>query len=239
MRGVFDDEESEHVSHGRDTELTLSTGMLLMLLFGLVLVCGFCFGLGYFVGHRGAETAVAPGQAPAGARASSQAGSSVPKPSATAAAAVPQPAPADDASQPGSGGAPQAPAAVSVPVVIPQAANSSTSTAPSNSQPQVRPALPAMTGAQQSVPANSAVPAQPANSGAAVPLMVQIAAVSHVEDAKVLSEALRKRGYTVTARREPADDLIHVRIGPFATREEANSWRMKLLNDGYNAMIQP
>jgi cell division septation protein DedD len=96
-----------------------------------------------------------------------------------------------------------------------------------------------MAGAQQSAPANSAIPVQPANSAAAVPLMVQIAAVSHVEDAKVLSDALRKRGYTVTARREPADDLIHVRIGPFATRDEANRWRMKLLNDGYNAMIQP
>jgi DedD protein len=69
--------------------------------------------------------------------------------------------------------------------------------------------------------------------------MVQIAAVSHVEDAKVLSDALRKRGYAVTARREPVDDLIHVRIGPFSTRDEANRWRLKLLNDGYNAMIQP
>jgi cell division septation protein DedD len=69
--------------------------------------------------------------------------------------------------------------------------------------------------------------------------MVQIAAVSHVEDAKVLSDALQRRGYVVNARREPADDLIHVRIGPFATRDEANRWRMKLLNDGYNAMIQP
>ena len=45
--------------------------------------------------------------------------------------------------------------------------------------------------------------------------MVQIAAVSNPEDASVLTNALRKRGYTVTARREPADGLIHVRIGPF------------------------
>jgi cell division septation protein DedD len=69
--------------------------------------------------------------------------------------------------------------------------------------------------------------------------MVQIAAVSHQEDADVLMGALRKRNYQVSARREPADNLIHVRIGPFNDRDEANRWRLKLLNDGYNAMIQP
>jgi cell division septation protein DedD len=69
--------------------------------------------------------------------------------------------------------------------------------------------------------------------------MVQIAAVTDVEDADVLVGALRKHGYAVTARREPADNLIHVRIGPFSTREDALRWRQKLLNDGYNAIVQP
>jgi cell division septation protein DedD len=71
----------------------------------------------------------------------------------------------------------------------------------------------------------------------AVGLWVQVAAVSHVEDAQVLTTALRKRGYTVTPRRE-FDNLIHVRIGPFSTSDEANRWRVKLLDDGYNAEIQ-
>jgi cell division septation protein DedD len=30
-----------------------------------------------------------------------------------------------------------------------------------------------------------------------------------------------------------------VRIGPFKTRDEAEIWRQKLLNDGYNAIVQP
>jgi cell division septation protein DedD len=68
--------------------------------------------------------------------------------------------------------------------------------------------------------------------------MVQIAAISNPEDAQVLTTALRKRGYLVTVRRDPADNLIHVRIGPFASQAEANNWRMKLLNDGYNAIVQ-
>jgi cell division septation protein DedD len=69
--------------------------------------------------------------------------------------------------------------------------------------------------------------------------MVQIAAVSNPEDANVLTNALRARGYTVNQRREPVDGMIHVRIGPFGSREEANHWRDKLLGDGYNAQVQP
>ena len=69
--------------------------------------------------------------------------------------------------------------------------------------------------------------------------VVQIAAVSNSADADVLETALRKRGYSVRARREPADGLIHVRIGPFNSHDEANRWRDKLLGDGYNAIVQP
>ncbi len=71
------------------------------------------------------------------------------------------------------------------------------------------------------------------------PLMVQIAAVSRQEDADVLVSALRTRGYGVVARHEAADGLIHVRIGPFNSRDLANRWRLKLLGDGYNAIVQP
>jgi cell division septation protein DedD len=70
-------------------------------------------------------------------------------------------------------------------------------------------------------------------------LMVQIAAVSHAEDASVLVAALRRRGYAVTARREPADSLIHVQVGPFANRNDANAMCQRLLGDGYNAIVQP
>jgi cell division septation protein DedD len=68
--------------------------------------------------------------------------------------------------------------------------------------------------------------------------MVQVAAVGQQEDADVLVSALRRRGYAVSARRAPLDGLIHVKIGPFKTETEAESWRQKLLNDGYNAEVQ-
>ena len=75
---------------------------------------------------------------------------------------------------------------------------------------QVKPALPAAANTPQARCARHVHPALPS-----VSLMVQIAAVSNPEDASVLTNALRKRGYTVTASREPSDGLIHVRIGPF------------------------
>jgi cell division septation protein DedD len=68
--------------------------------------------------------------------------------------------------------------------------------------------------------------------------MVQIAAVSHQEDAEVLVNALRKRGYAVSVSHDAADSLLHVRVGPFANLGEADKWRQKLLNDGYNAIVQ-
>jgi len=69
--------------------------------------------------------------------------------------------------------------------------------------------------------------------------MVQIAAVSHSEDAEVLVNALRKRGYAVTVRRDVADTLLHVQVGPFTNRSDANAMRQKLQNDGYNAVVAP
>ncbi len=68
--------------------------------------------------------------------------------------------------------------------------------------------------------------------------MVQIAAVSHFEDANVLVNALHNRGFAATAQHMP-DGLIHVRIGPFQTHGEANRMCMRLLGEGYNAMVQP
>jgi len=33
--------------------------------------------------------------------------------------------------------------------------------------------------------------------------------------------------------------LMHVAVGPFAARADAAAMRQKLLNDGYNAIVQP
>jgi cell division septation protein DedD len=40
-------------------------------------------------------------------------------------------------------------------------------------------------------------------------------------------------------RSESQDQLLHVQVGPFATRDEAKVMRTKLLGDGYNAILKP
>jgi cell division septation protein DedD len=245
MRGYFDDEEPEREERGRDTELTLGAGALLGIFFGLVLLCGLCFGLGYALGHRVSATAAAAAAHPAAQTAAPdqeplQASGSVPKPSANAQAPAPQPAPGSDAATPATGAGTNPVATQQGPAATGQAGMpaSSPASAPAQPQSQVRPAFPVT--ANTPLAGQAAAPnVHPALPEGAVPLMVQVAAVSHEEDADVLVGALRKRGYTVTARREPADGLIHVRIGPFATRDDANRMCRRLLDDGYNAIVQP
>ncbi len=69
-------------------------------------------------------------------------------------------------------------------------------------------------------------------------IMVQVAAISVPQDADILVEALKKRGYTAVVRNEPQDQLLHVQLGPFASRGEASAMRTKLLADGYNAVVK-
>jgi cell division septation protein DedD len=222
MHGVFDDseEEIEPVQPRRDRELTLGPAMLLAIFFGFALICGLCFGLGYSVGRRGAS-APAP-QPAANTQPQFQAGSSRPKPSAT---------PQANAAPPVSSAVVDLAASSAYPVAGPRSAEAASGPSSAIGQAQVRPALPPQQPAESRYVESASAP-----TGAPV---VQIAAVSHPEDADVLVNALRRRGYAVTARREAADNLIHVRIGPFGSRDEANRWRQKLLNDGYNAIVQP
>src|ERR1035438_4617841 len=87
MRGVFEDDDLD-IEQGRqrhETELTLTSTTLLAIFFGMVLLCGLFFGLGFAVGRYGPGESTAANQ-PSAASASpaSPAGSSRPKPSASA-----------------------------------------------------------------------------------------------------------------------------------------------------------
>lgn len=62
--------------------------------------------------------------------------------------------------------------------------------------------------------------------------------MSHQEDADLLLSALKKRGYNVAVRQEPQDKLLHVQLGPFATKKDADAMRQRLLADGYNAIVK-
>jgi cell division septation protein DedD len=68
--------------------------------------------------------------------------------------------------------------------------------------------------------------------------VVQIAAVSHQEDANLLVSTLKRRGYAVVVRNDPRDKLLHVQVGPFATRQDAEAMRQRLAGDGFNAIVK-
>jgi DedD protein len=84
----------------------------------------------------------------------------------------------------------------------------------------------------------SAQPVSESTTSASASTMVQIAAVTHQEDANILVGALRKRGYVVVVRNDPKDSLLHVQLGPFSSRDEARAMRARLLGDGYNAILK-
>jgi DedD protein len=242
MGGYFDEEEEPEAEKPRpEREVILSTGALVGLVVALLLVCGLCFAGGYVVGHHATErSAAANAPTPAPDQEPLQANDSIPKPSASEQTPAPAPQADDSPTNP----EPGSPAAGENPTTTTQSpGNSEPGGAPTGSPaaktpastPPVQPATPAA----RNTPPTQATPTVHTALPAATQWMVQIAAVANAEDANVLVVALRNHGYSVTAAREPADGLIHVRIGPFSSRDEANRWRDKLLGDGYNAVVQP
>jgi len=250
-RGAFDEEDDlDRRNSGPDAEFTLGAGTLVLVFGGLVVVCGIFFGLGYMAGRHGTVSPTAAQQV-TDVPTTPQAGSTQQKPSATtqapvAAPAQPtpeiasasQPAPTDSSGTAAAGANQISSAPNTKQTAMTQQEHPPLSVAVPAPAPRLRPPpepMPESSARQDESESQSQ--ARPASLQSNSGLWVQVAAVSHVEDAQVLTNALRKHGYVVTPRRE-SDNLIHVRIGPFGTRDEANRWSMKLLNDGYNAEVQ-
>jgi cell division septation protein DedD len=201
-----------------DREISLGTPTILILFFVLALAFAAVFGVGYSMGHKSAQTAVVPADPSSGIAVTSAS-----KPSAGAPGAIrvsDSPPPADD--PPAS--APPAETAT-VPLNPPPAA----------AKPAVEPADRVLAG--EKVP--SAAP-QPTtnNQQPTTSYVVQVAAVSSQDVADILLSSLQKKGYTVAVRHEPQDKLLHVQIGPFADKKEAEAMRQRVLADGFNAIVK-
>ncbi len=228
MRETIDDRALNEEEPRKDAEFTLGVFALAAISLGLILLCGVFFGLGYSMGKRGAGEPAITAQSATGPLIPSDA--SRPKPSASA--------------QPGGSAATSSePAVASTSVAASEdhqqalATSAPAAAEPIESKQAVRPAV-AQAAMTNDVPQTNTGRVTPALGPQAL-LTVQVAAVAQQQDADVLASALRKRGYVATAHRDAGDNLIHVRIGPFATREDAEKWRQRLLSDGYNAIIQP
>lgn len=241
MLGRMRDEEFEPEEPQQDTEITLGPAMILAIACGLVLLCALFFGLGYRAGKRNATprapiaTQTSTGQT---LTAPTEGALSKPGASGSMPAAVPQPvtASAPMQSMEGSGSSQPNPLTSYAPTNENPVVNAATTSAPApaSNPSSVRPALP-----NQPTAAPPGVTGASSGAAGGSSFMVQVAAVSHAEDANVLMNALRKRGYAVSARRVLTDNLIHVQVGPFGSRAEANGMSQRLLGDGYNAQVIP
>lgn len=203
----------------QEPEITLSTTSLLGLFLGLVLICGVFFGFGYSVGRHSAASAAI------NTTSSTEAADSGAQQSSGATPAATEDAPVEKLPAP------------SAPVTLPfvQTQGPTAPERPATPLPKAQPTPPSAPK-QPAKATATATHAQPAPAGHT---MVQVAAVVHQEDADVLLTALRRRGFGAVVRTEPQDKLLHVQVGPFGTRAEANATRQKLLADGYNAILKP
>lgn len=186
----------------QDTEITLGTGKLLGIFFLMVAICAAFFTMGYLFGRSSTTMAASTTVVGTVPGAGSNPAS---KPSAGANRAADAPQPAAD--------------------------SSTTSQAPSTSQPTLLPV--------KATEESSSAPSAETRTAASGSYMVQVAAVSRQEDAEILVNALRKKQYPVLmVANVPGDSLFHVQVGPFADPKEAEAMRSRLAGDGYNAIVK-
>ena len=223
----------------RDREISLGTTTILAIFFVLALLCAVFFGFGYSMGRRSTQAATRTSDA-AEPYDTNNAKPAPGSPASRAAAAPHETTEAADGDDAHSTATDSASSSVSpgaagfraTPAIGSQLSRANPSTQPALSSVIKPVSLPR--------PATATAPALPAP--VAVPGMVfavvQVAAVSHQEDADVLMTALKKRGYNVAIRQEPQDKLLHVQVGPFTNKKDADAMRQRLLADGYNAIVK-
>jgi len=200
-------------------EISLGPATILGIFFLLVITCGIFFGFGYTFGRKATPAPIPP------ANTANDADSNREPPSTSA--SKPRPGMAmqsaittkDDAS-------------AAVQVERPQT---------SAREPQQVPAPATVPKPEPSAATRTAAIRPSAGSSPAAagpPALVQIAAVSHQEDAQTLATYLKRRGYEVIVRQVPTDKLFHVQMGPFPTKKDAEAMRQRLIADGYNAIVK-
>ncbi len=207
----------------QDQEITLGTGRLLGLFFGLVVICALFFSLGFSLGRRSLPQSVAAaGPAPAIVTASPEA-----KPSPVKAETPVKP----DCSMPGACPAGGDAKSSSDELTFYKAVEQNEPKAKLEPAAPVQPAAHGKAAAP--APAEISKPA-----ALAAGYMVQVAAVTKQEDAEALVNALRKKSYPVITTSGPSDKLYHVQVGPFPDVKDAEATRSKLIGDGYNPILK-
>jgi len=204
------------MTSSQDTEITLGTGKLLVLFFGLVGICALFFALGYSLGRKSE-----PSIATTSAAITPQLTSSTGKASSGSAAAAPmtfyKSVEQKDAS----------------PELTPGEAKTDAKTDP-KADAKTDPAT--ANGSTAQTTATNA--ADPATTLPTASYFVQVAAVSKQEDADALVDALKKKQYPAFVAPLAADKLCRVQVGPFSDIKDAEGMRAKLIADGYTPILK-
>jgi DedD protein len=201
----------------QDTEITLSTGKMLALFFGLVALNGAFFGMGYSLGRASSHPALSM------------------DPSQSTNAAALRPSAMKSGSQ-AANNQQEAGNLTFYKSVEQKEANAqlpAKDTSTTSASTEAAPGTPAETK-----PAADAAP-DVATVLSTSSYFVQVAAVSKQDDAQALVDALKKKQYTAFATNSsPTDKLYHVQVGPFGDVKEAEATKAKLVSDGYNPILK-
>jgi cell division septation protein DedD len=197
------------MSDVQDSEITLGTGRLLGLFFGLVILCALFFSVGFSLGRKAntTQTAVA---------------STLSVPPATSSAPKPSPSRAESKAD------------CATPDNCPPTASTSDELTFYKAVEQNEPKAKLEPAATPPPPSRPERAARATASG----YLVQVAAVTKQEDADALVNALRRKNYRVAASNGAGDKLYHVQVGPFPDLKDAEAARTKLISDGYNPIVK-
>jgi cell division septation protein DedD len=229
-----------------DTEITLGMGKLLGLFFMLALTCGLFFAVGYSLGKTSAREQALKNQTSS---------------TETAAADVDngKSAVAPNANTPSSKQTPESPKEPSPDLTFYKAVKEDPRVKASTAQSQKPSDAATADNKKDASPTTNEPPAENSSAtdkktaaasaastqsspqaSAGRTYLVQIAAVSHEEDAAALAGALRKKSYGASVVTNPTgkDKLFHVVLGPYASLQDAQAMKSKLEGEGYSPIVK-
>jgi DedD protein len=196
------------MASSQDTEITLGTGKLLVLFFGLVGICALFFALGYSLGRK-SEPAIA----------------------VASAAVAPQTTPGTSKASSGSATAPPMTFYKSVeqkdanPELTP-AADGKTETA----------ATPANTTPAQAPPATASDPATTLPTAGYFVQVAAVSKQEDADS--LVDALKKKQYPAFVADPVTTDKLFRVQVGPFSDIKDAEAMRARLIADGYSPILK-
>ncbi len=207
-----------------EREISLGTATILGIFLALALLCAAFFGFGYSLGRRSSQVAASGPLESKSDSTFSTFKSKAPGPASTNSNGSEASA-TDDAQTGTPSGAP--------PNAHPTPAAGERNGKDPDGHPTRNVAFTAAPSQRPSIAQTES--SAPAGPGQAI---VQVSATSRPGDAESLLAALRRKGYTASIRQEPQDKLYHVQLGPFSSKKEADTMRLRLDSDGYKAIVK-